>query len=180
MAFVRRSRFPVMSRSQRRQTSWSSGPRGTAGPFSASNTVAMFTLGSQALADGLTLVRIRGEFNFFLSTISASLDGFLDVALGIANVTENAFGIGTTAVPDPRVDIGWDGWIYHYTGSIFGPSATVDNSLGPAAIRLQIDSKAMRKIKSTDVLIGVAAVGVEVGTAVLQCHLETRILDKVA
>ena len=115
-----------------------------------------------------------------LSTITSALDGFAEVALGLCVVTENAFGVGITAVPTPLTDIGWDGWLWHWAGSVYGPSTTVTNAEGSANVRIPIDSKAMRKFKETDVMLAVLEVSAEVGAAVLTAKMVTRVLVKVS
>ena len=134
------------------------------------------------MADGLTTVRIRGQMSVWLEVVTAVGDGFLEVGFGICNVSENAFGVGATAVPSPLDDIGWDGWMWHQLLSpVLGFSVTEGENTGPLSqVRFDIDSKAMRKLKASDVTIGVGQVSGEVGTATLQFIADTRILDKLA
>ena len=114
-----------------------------------------------------------------LSTITSVLDGFGSVAFGLAIVDAAAFAIGITAIPHPFSDSDWDGWLWHWQGSLYGPSSTVTNAAGPANVRIPIDSKAMRKWKQFDALVGVAEFGTEVGAAVITAKLNTRILVKL-
>ena len=168
----------IRSQSQRRKTSWNLGPRGALS-FTVGDTVSGFPTVSQALEGGLTIVRIRGELLLYLEVVTNPNDGFVQCAAGICIVSENAFGVGATAVPDPRVDIGWDGWMWYWTGSMIGLTATENGELGTAAVRIPVDTKAMRKIKDTDGVIGMFAVGTETGAATLTCRLETRMLVKL-
>ena len=163
-----------------RQTSWSNGPGGTSGSLSAAGS-ALFASGSQALVDGLTLVRTRGRVTIWLTSIDAALSGFRQVAVGLCKVTENAFNAGVASVPTPITDIGWDGWIWHsQTQSMICPSATLVNGLGANLLQIDIDSKAMRKFDITDVNAAVIEVSGETGTAVITAELRTRVLDKIA
>ena len=131
--------------------------------------------------DGLTAIRIRGEFTLGLSVITSINDGFLKIGLGICNVTENAFNAGTASVPAPLTDIGWDGWMWHQLLGEFRGFSTTPTGRGPLeAVRMPIDSKAMRKVKQTDVLIGVIEVGAETGAATILFSAVTRVLDKIA
>jgi len=162
--------------SQKRRTGWEEGPFGVLA-FTTSGQSSVFGTAQAATQDGLTLIRIRGELLVFLSNATAALDGFSRVAAGLCIVSENAAGIGATAIPDPLVDIAWDGWIWHKTFSVVrAGSALVDDA---ALTRIQVDSKAMRKFKSSDVLVGMFSAGTEVGTATLQAMLTTRLLVKL-
>ena len=161
----------------RRKTSWELGPFGSVG-FTAAST-SLIPTSSQATLPGLTLIRTRGELNVALSTVTTALDGYSRIGAGIGIVSENAAGVGVSAVPSPLVDINWDGWLWYWTGSIFGVSTTVTNSEGPANVRIPIDSKAMRKWKETDVLVGVFEVDTEVGSAIGTAKLNTRVLVKL-
>ena len=184
MAHVRStSILRTSGRSQRRKTSWAIGPFGST--VHTTNASKVFPTGSQALLEGLTIVRIRGELVGALSGAAAALDGFSRVGVGICITNENAAGIGITATPTPLTDIAWDGWIWHSIFSLFSPGiiaggAADDAPLGSAFIRLEIDSKAMRKFKNTDVLTGVVETGDEVGAANMTLKLNTRVLVKLA
>jgi len=131
------------------------------------------------VADSVTIVRIRGSLTMGLSSVASALDGFSRVGVGLCIVSENAFGVGVTAVPSPIVDIAWDGWIWYNIGDLAAYTTTLTNSHGSQTKELQIDSKAMRKIKNTDVLIAVLETAAEVGTAVFNMTLNTRVLLKL-
>jgi len=174
-------RFPAISRGTRRKTSWGVGPRQLNLPSITANGSFMWEAGAQTSLDGITLVRLRGSAVFWLEVVTAIGDGFTEVGLGFCNIPENAFDVGVTAVPTPLTDIGWDGWLYHKLLSpIFGLSVTESDNRGPLGqVRVDIDSKAMRKTRASDLIIGVVEVAAEVGTATLQFVGETRILDKL-
>ena len=177
----RRSQLPRIASSNRRRTAWSAGPRQSAVPSITANGSFLWALGAQATLDGLTLVRVRGSLTTWLEVVTAIGDGFARVGFGLCNVSENAFNIGVTAVPTPLTDIGWDGWLWHaLVAPLIGLSVTEADNRGPLGqVRLEIDSKAMRKTRSSDVLVGVAEVSGEIGTATLQFMSECRILDKL-
>ena len=107
-------------------------------------------------------------------------DGFENFAMGMCVVSENAFGVGVTAIPAPITDIQWDGWIWHSShGHITSLSTTEEHRITGARI-IPIDSKAMRKLKNTDVLVGVVQLGTEIGTATVDFSARTRLLVKIA
>ena len=174
-------------RGVRRKTEWVLGPgQDTAQTEVTSSTQILGNLGSQANIPGLTLVRTRGQFLAYLNSASAQNDGF-NGAFGMCIVSENAFDAGVASVPHPLDDADWDGWYYHR--HLFLEAAQVMNSgaasdidvLNPvtAAIRFEIDSKAMRKFEVDDVSIGVLDVNL-VGTAVMRWHFNTRELLKLS
>jgi len=144
----------------------------------------LWTTGISPLEDGNTVVRIRGGYSLSLVDAAADNDGFSTVGIGIGVVTINAFAAGAASVPGPLTDIGWEGWMYHKIvaglKSINGGAAneTWGNS-GSAFIREDIDSKAMRKLDSDVVLVGVVEMGTEVGTATAHFSADTRILFKL-
>ena len=179
MARGSHTRFPrTGGRGTRRKVTWAAGPNGSTGVISGNN-VTIFGTGSQATAPDTTLVRTRGELIVQLLTASASAEGFR-FAFGMCTVTENAAGIGATAVPDPLADIAWDGWFFHYTGTLFAMSTspTTDASETTARV-ISVDSKAMRKVEETDVDIAVFSV-LETGTATMQARFESRQLIKLS
>ena len=176
MAHTRGSQFRRSS-GPKRKTNWLSGPLGSVGATAASSS--LFATAIQLTVPGRTLIRTRGELNVALSVITSALDGFGAVAFGLAIVELNAFNVGITAMPKPFSDSDWDGWFWHWQGSLFGPSATVTNAGGPANVRIPIDSKAMRKWKQFDVMVAIMEVATEVGAAVLTAKLNTRILVKL-
>ncbi len=162
-------------RGKRRKVTWSAGPSGLLA-VSAEGALA-FPQGAAASLPDLTLQRIRGEVNAALDTTGAVLEGFTRVAFGIANVSENAAGIGSTAIPHPITDIDWDGWIWHWIGSIYTVASAPTDSEGTANVRILIDNKAQRKVHAGDTLVGMVEVAGEVGTAQMQVNLNTRVLD---
>ena len=179
MAHARTSGFIRRGSSNRRKTGWSGGPQEAGASLTAAGA-ALWSVGSAINEDGLTQVRLRGEYTAFLSVVTTIGDGFSAMAVGMCYVLENAFGIGITAVPTPLADIAWDGWLYHRLhGNIFGQSTT-ELATGPIdAFRVEIDSKAMRKTRFSDILVGVVELGTETGTATLVFGGQTRVLDKL-
>ena len=174
--------FQHRNRSQRRLTAWSRGP--LAALAAASSTFsALWSNGASATIDGITLVRIRGEFLAYLATASAEGAGFTG-AVGIVNVTNEAFAAGVGSIPTPLADDGFDGWIWHNyfilsaSAVIDGTASTDSNLPGTAMVRIPIDSKAMRKTPEGTTLVGVIE-ATEIGTATMSFLARTRILDKL-
>ena len=184
MAHANRSRFPRVS--VRRKSAWNQGPGSVTVQTQLTGTSAvMVGQGSAVALDGITQVRLRGLLSMHLPSASAALDGYAG-AFGIAIVTLAAFNVGVTAVPSPITELAWDGWLYHTffdlraPGLIDGTAAVdVDNMLSTtAALRIEVDSKAMRKTKIDMVTIAVLE-ATEVGTALLSWRFNSRVLDKL-
>ena len=121
-----------------------------------------------------------------LVTSDAALSGFSECAFGICIVSENAFGIGVTAIPSPIADIEWDGWFVYRTFALVSADAVAAASVSHSgsspllwSARFDIDSKAMRKFKESDVMVGVIEFQSEIGTATVDATLNTRILSKL-
>jgi len=181
LARLRGIRSGRIAGSNRRLTDWNEGPFTTAvQSISAAGTQIALT-NSQATVEGLTIVRIRGEFVAWLETVTTIGDGFANAAFGMCIVNENAAGIGVTAIPSPLDDVTWDGWLVHrFFGPVIGFSTTESENTGVVSqVRMEVDSKAMRKFKATDVLVFVIGVAQEVGTATLTWGTRHRLLLKL-
>ena len=167
----------------RRRTGWSLGPGDVgAGSFTSSSSQVL-GLGAAAQGDGLTVARIRGEFMAYLHAAAAINDGYVG-AVGIGLTTQSAFAIGITAVPTPITDLDWDGWLWHsffalksggvIAAAVAGDQLQVNDTA--AAVRLPVDTKAMRKITSEGLIYAAAEV-TESGTASMRIHFNSRMLS---
>jgi len=116
-----------------------------------------------------------------LTVVTSVFDGFVDSAVGIGITTEEAFSVGgTTSLPSPLEDIDWDGWLYHQVVGQFAGFSTTETGRGPMeAVRMEIDSKAMRKFEDGMVVFGCVELGVEAGAATIQFGAHTRLLVKL-
>ena len=139
-----------------------------------SSTVQILGNGQVTTQDGLTIVRLRGFVELILTSASALGDGF-DGAIGIGIVSAPAFAIGVTAVPTPITEIEWEGWLWHQFFSLTAPTAAQDSENRQV---FEVDSKAMRKINSEEVVYAAIEV-TETGTAGLKAKLGTRMLLKL-
>ncbi len=178
MARSRVGRFQRTNVSSRRPVAWSVGPRGILTAVST-NQVQAFGSTAVSTADNQTIVRTRGQLLLYLSAADAARTGFHEVAFGMCVVSQNAAGVGITAIPTPLTDIGWDGWFVHWMGTVVASSSTVDGSDRAAVVRVDIDSKAMRKIHATDNIVAVMEFASEIGVAVLEGDFDSRLLTKV-
>ena len=171
------SRFRSRSNRSPRQTDWSLGPQARDESLSATG-LSLWTLGATPIVDGETIVRTHGIFSIFLRSVGAVGDGYFG-AFGLAKVTDKAFAIGTTAIPGPLTEVDWDGWFVHRFFDVRAVTATIGDgaNAGYVSQRIMFDSKAMRKVDETEVVVGVVEV-VESGASVFEYHAEARHLIK--
>jgi len=178
--------FPRVPQSLKRRVGWEEGIGGTTVQSSISTSSStLVNAALTVLEDGLTLVRTRGRVQFFLSAATAALDGFTG-AFGIGVATTAAVTAGAASVPNPLDEQDWDGWIYWRALQLIAPgvisnAASTDTSgIGgfTAVQNIEIDSKAMRKLRVGDSIYGSLQV-VENPTAVLEWAIDTRILVKL-
>jgi len=167
--------------SSRRKTEWGAGPFSTETAVTVAGTF-LWSTGFEALATGITIVRIRGGWSFRLTSIATVDDGFEHIGVGIGIVSADAFAVGVTAIPGPITDIGWPGWIYHEIVTGFHGNSTTESwgNAGSTFHRGVIDTKAMRKIGVNETIVGVFEVGVESGTVVAEFAARTRMLTKLS
>jgi len=168
--------YQTPTRGRRRRTEWFGGVGGTA--LSTVSVSGSILLGSGIITDQgeETLVRVRGLLDMFLSSSTSPGDGFFG-AVGIGLVSTAAFVGGITTVPTPITEENWDGWLWHNYYSCHESSADEAGS-GSSHYRVQIDSKAMRKVEGAMTLYA-AIESVEIGTAVMDVFLDTRFLSKL-
>ena len=128
----------------------------------------------------MTLVRIRGEMVLWVAVATAVGDGFTKGAAGIGIVTNDAFAIGATAMPGPFTDPEWNGWIWYQSLAAIVSLETTEVARGPmGAVRIPIDTKAMRKLNANDTVFGAVELSTEVGTTTINFTMNTRMLSKL-
>ncbi len=177
-------------RSPPRQTGWGVGPKSNPlGAISSTFSATGSQLGGLVAVptiDGITIIRLRGEFLFKLLTATAAGDGFFG-AVGVGLFTDAAVAVGVSAIQTPIANEDWDGWMWHrYFSCIAGgqiSAAGVSLSGGQAAataaaVRVEIDSKAMRKIPVGMSLSAVVEV-TEDATATGAWWMNSRTLSKL-
>ena len=176
MANIRRGSFRGRS-SQRRRTGWEDGPgRDTVQTAITASANAIATSALVSLEDGLTVARLRGRLEMWLSAADAVNSGFSG-AFGIGIATSDAISVGATAVPTPITEQDWDGWLFWQSFGLFAPigALTASTSLDGTQLRMDVDSKAMRKFDENMALYAVVEVG-EVASATLQWRFDSRLL----
>ena len=159
---------------QRRQTSWTSGPQGQVTRTTSGST--LFPLGLVPLLEGLTITRMRGELLVFLTSADGVNTGY-DGAVGIGLVSDEAFAAGVASMPTPIDDIDYEEWIWFQLFHARAPLAitAAASVVGPAFGRYSIDNKAMRKFPVGKTLVAVLEV-TEVASAGITAVLDVRTL----
>ena len=185
MAHSRGSGFWT-TRAQRRKTSWEIGPQtGTDGSAQVLSSSAA-TIATGAVTPGLpgvTVIRTRGELLLVLKSASVVGAGFHGAfGIGIASAAAVAAGIGS--VPTPITEEGSENWLYHRyfavvsAGVVDGTASTDSDPNTGAVLRVEVDSKAMRKFD--DQLVIYAAIEVtEAGAATMDWYFNSRQLVKL-
>ncbi len=166
-------RSQTISAHAKRRTGWDEGPQGVVS--TTTNNVNVFSIAQIATEDGLTVVRTLGDLLVRLTTSDAITSGF-NWGFGMCIVSQNAAGVGASAIPAPLDDVAWEGWFVHHQGTCKG---TISVGEGPAAVRVAINSKAMRKLGETDTIVAMFQSENEVGAATLNADLVSRILLKL-
>jgi len=175
----RRSGFSQARHSSlRRKTGWGVGPGGNSVTKILASGVTLIGAGSISVSESLTLVRTRGSLQAFIvgATLPAVGDGF-HCTFGICIVSEDAFAVGVTAIPDPNSDSAWDGWLYHRYFDLHVGNTSLP-VIGPTFFNLEVDSKAMRKWRESDVMVAVLQTN-EIGASEMDVYFDSRILLKL-
>ena len=173
---IRRGGFQ-RPRGPRRTSTWGLGPQDTGQTVTGSGTFIWNT--GTVPNIGLTVVRTRGYINYFLTAVTAILDGF-NFASGIYMMTEDAFAAGDASALDPIDNANSDMWLWHQFGTLKSITPTIADGVNANCcfLRHEIDSKAMRKnFDPQRVMVGVTQV-VETGNASMAWFADTRQLLK--
>ena len=99
----------------------------------------------------VTLYRIRGEILATLTTAAAANSAKI-LHCGLIMASAEAAAAGAASIPDPASDLNAP-WIWHGFMHLMRTATTETESFGLASYRLQVDSKAMRKIKANQSLV---------------------------
>ena len=176
MGRIRRGGFPVRTR---RRVGWEEGTGGTGSETVGASSSIIVGSSLAVLADGFTLVRMRGHISAFLTAVTGAGDGFTG-AFGIGLATTAAIAVGVSAVPTPITEQDWDGWLYWTPFWCRGVKASSTDGANAVsgAFRQEIDSKSMRKVGESMSFYAAFEV-VETGSAVMEFMHDSRMLFKL-
>ena len=119
-----------------------------------------FTTGSTAFLGGntpghpATVLRMLGEYAIGPTAAPTALDSCL-ISIGIAIVSADAAELGSTAMPDPSVEVEFS-WLYWAEHAVFFSTTAADPNGANATVRKSFDVRSMRKIKPRETLAMVA------------------------
>ncbi len=139
-----------------RESLWFSGTF-SVNDLATGSAIAITNLNAAALAlRPFTIVRTRGQLFLTSDQVAASEDQVL--AYGEAVVSDQAEGIGVTALPTPVTDSGSDLFLVFEVMQMRSLVATAVGVLTGLSVGLEriIDSKAMRKVEDGQTLVAVA------------------------
>ena len=141
--------FRSVQQAPKRQYIWSNVLIFSAGTGigTAKSTGALGALG--VATSGATLVRTRGQLMFHMDT-GAAFDA-ITVAVGLGIFSSDAFAAGAASLPGPITDVDYD-WIYHRVALLESFSATESDASIQQNLQIELDSKAMRKMKPSQTM----------------------------
>ena len=158
----------------KRQTTWV-GPADQ-GYISVASTAKVLIASFDPAAAGLpkpTVIRTRGQISMQPSSKIALLD--VVGAWGLAVVSDQAFGVGATAIPGPFDSADWDGWFaWGSFGFHWDQASDVGRQFG--SIQIDVDSKGMRKITDNETIVIMA----ESQTGLFVISMPFRLLFKLS
>ena len=124
-----------------RPTFWGRSPSFTV-PVALGSGIALLDSSAVGVAEGETIVRIRGDL--FVRSDQQAATEETNGAVGACIVTDQAFAVGVGSIPTPYSDQDSDVWMLHqYWASGF--NSNVDGDM-LSFQRFSFDSKAMRKL----------------------------------
>ena len=172
-----RGRHPARGSPPRRAVVWGEGT-GSSVVTTISTSAKTFLGSSVTFGEKTTIIRQRGMLTAILRTTNGAGAGF-HCGLGVGVISADALAVGVTAVPGPLTDMGWP-WLIHRIFDVNSVTATVADGANAVGcfLRLEIDSKAMRKVGPNEAIVAVLE-SVESGTEVMDVLFDTRLLLKL-
>ena len=141
--------------------------------ISLAMTSTSTALGAWFASDApLTILRCRGEL--LVSMDGPALQDEVAITVGLGVISFDAFVAGAAAVPDPGEEPDFS-WLYWKAMTFFAEATQVHDTT--RSMRVEIDTKAMRKMKSRESLVWIAQYVDIVGTPPMQVSfVQTRVL----
>jgi len=130
---------------------WTSAP----GLISSITTIGTILSGSLQFSSPFTILRVRGHVAAFFDS-TKQLTDLMILTYGLGIISTDAFTAGTGSVPDPSGEPEYP-WLWWNQIRLDGLLAnTQSESWGPSSLRLEVDTKAMRKVKPGQTLVMIA------------------------
>ena len=121
-----------------------------------------------------TIVRTRGEVSIKPDAFNADID--INGAFGMCVVSQDALTAGIASIPKPFSDAEWGGWFVWQSFAKHLEQVT-NAGLLLGSWDYQVDSKAMRKITTNDVIVSVAE---SISGAAFDIAMHLRVLLKLS
>ncbi len=130
-----------------------------------------FSVGSTS-----TILRTRGFVQASMNDSGKAVDDNVLVTFGLGIVSSDAFAVGASALPDPAIDANYP-WIWWGEMFLESQSTTNAEGWGISAQRVDVDSKAMRRIQQSQTLAWVIQTSSSAGAPVIDLAIgTTRVL----
>ena len=173
------SRTVLPLRGQRRKSAWSLGPGGPGVTSLTAVGSSLVGAGLVPTVEALTVVRIRGQLLIQANTAVGTQD-HMTGAFGIGITQLPAFTAGIASLPTPITEADDENWLFHTFFAVAPPAGgeTWGDS-GSAMLRVEVDSKAMRKMATDKALYAAVEVEAENGTIELAVYFDSRVLFKL-
>ena len=170
----------LSARGPRRKTAWGIGPGGDGVVSITGVGSTLIGAGAASTLEGSTVVRLRGHLLIQANTAVGTQD-HMTGAFGIGIVQNTAFTAGIASVPTPVTESSDENWLFHQFFSIAPPAGGETWADGvSSALRMDVDTKAMRHFDSDRILYAAVEIGAENGTVGLAVYFDSRVLVKLA
>ncbi len=120
--------------------------------------------GSIAFAIPATILRARGAVQCALDD-SKQVGDEIRLTFGLGVVSSDAFAAGAGSMPDPNAEVEYP-WLWWNTMFLRAEGTGAQEAWGSSVVRLDVDTKAMRKVKPGQSLVWVAQSTTVVGAPV--------------
>ncbi len=118
----------------------------------AVSTDTTIIFGSIGFTFPATILRCRGYVQAAFDASGLSVGDRMRLIFGLGLVSTDAFTAGAASVPDPAEEPGYP-WLWYGMMQLAAESTTLSDTWGPQAQRLEVDTKAMRKVKPNETLV---------------------------
>ncbi len=150
--------------------SWSFAPA-----FSTVLAAVGTTIGGSVLFTGpATILRVRGAVQASFDSTVQNTDQ-MRLVFGLGIVSTDAATLGASAVPDPGGEAEYP-WLWWGSMQLRASANAAEGAWGTQAQKLEVDSKAMRRVKPGESLLWVVEVASVTGAPVTNIDfLQTRV-----
>ncbi len=128
-----------------------------------------------AFAIPATILRVRGYVTAAFDE-TKQVGDTMRIIFGLGIVSSDAFTLGATALPNPGGQAEYP-WLWWGGGNLEAFVAAGEEAFGTTAFRLEVDSKAMRKVKPGQTLAWIVETAGVAGAPVTSINFgQTRVL----